>query len=135
MDEYAELLMKSRGPTYRSIDPGDLSEQREIRQKLKCKPFKWYMEEIAFDVLEKFPLLEPPDYGSGKVGTGKNLILMFLNDRDFLNYIFHQIMPVVDDHLCLKAARDHQRVQLTRCFSASNYYDFEQVTCKSTCIA
>lgn len=67
MDEYSELISKYRGPGYRSVDPGDLSKQLELRRKLKCKPFKWYLEEIAPDLLEAFPPNEPPNYGSGKV--------------------------------------------------------------------
>ncbi len=75
MDEYAEYLYKRR-PQYRSIDPGDLTKQREIREKLHCKPFKWFMEEVAFDLVKKYPPVEPPDYGDGKVLME---ILGFLN--------------------------------------------------------
>jgi len=67
MDEYAEYLYMRR-PHYRSVDPGDLSKQREIRKRLKCKPFKWFMEEVAFDLVKRYPPVEPPDYGAGKVG-------------------------------------------------------------------
>lgn len=66
MDEYAEYLYK-RKPQCRTIDAGDLSKQREIRRKLKCKPFKWFMEEVAFDLVKKYPPIEPADYGRGKV--------------------------------------------------------------------
>ena len=30
---------------------GDISSQLAIREKLQCKPFKWFMEEIAFDLV------------------------------------------------------------------------------------
>ncbi|XP_050442559.1 N-acetylgalactosaminyltransferase 6 isoform X2 [Adelges cooleyi] len=66
MDEYAEYLY-SRRPTYRHIDPGDLTEQKKIREKLKCKPFKWFISEIAFDLVKRYPLVEPPDIGHGKI--------------------------------------------------------------------
>ena len=69
MDEYAEVLSKHRGLRYKEIDPGDLKKQHEVRERLKCKPFKWYLEEIAFDVLEKYPPVDPADYGSGRVKT------------------------------------------------------------------
>lgn len=66
MDEYAEYLYKRR-PHYRKLDPGDLTRQKALRQKLKCKPFKWFMEEIAFDLSLKYPPIEPDDFGSGEI--------------------------------------------------------------------
>ncbi|RZF38814.1 hypothetical protein LSTR_LSTR000517 [Laodelphax striatellus] len=66
MDEYAEYLYKRR-PHYRNIDPGDLSKQKEIRWRLQCKPFSWFMKEIAFDLVKVYPPVEPPDYASGRI--------------------------------------------------------------------
>lgn len=66
MDEYAEYLYKRR-PQYRSIDPGDLTEQKAIRERLQCKPFRWFMEEVAFDLVKKYPPIEPPDFASGAI--------------------------------------------------------------------
>lgn len=66
MDEYAEYLYLRR-PHYRNIDTGDISEQKRIRKSLNCKPFKWFMQEVAFDLVEKYPPIEPPDIFDGKV--------------------------------------------------------------------
>ena len=66
MDEYAEYIYKRR-PSYRSIDPGDISKQVALRERLQCKPFKWFMENVAFDLPKKYPPVEPPDFGSGYI--------------------------------------------------------------------
>lgn len=66
MDEYAQYLYRRR-PEYKKIDPGNLTEQRKIREKLQCKPFKWFMENVAFDLTKHYPVVEPPDYGNGQV--------------------------------------------------------------------
>ncbi|XP_050521586.1 N-acetylgalactosaminyltransferase 6-like isoform X2 [Daktulosphaira vitifoliae] len=66
MDEYGEYIYK-RKPNYRNIYPGDLTEQKKIREKLKCKSFKWFIKEIAFDLVEKYPFIEPPNIGHGKI--------------------------------------------------------------------
>ena len=66
MDEYAQYLYDHR-PHYRNIDPGDLTEQRKVRERLKCKPFKWFMEEVAFDLVKVYPPVEPPPFASGEV--------------------------------------------------------------------
>ena len=66
MDEYAEYIYK-RKPSYRHIDPGDISEQKALRNKLQCKPFKWFMENVAFDLPKKYPPVEPPNFGDGSI--------------------------------------------------------------------
>jgi polypeptide N-acetylgalactosaminyltransferase len=66
MDEYKEYLYKRR-PQYRIIDTGDISKQKELREKLKCKSFKWFMENVAFDLPKKYPPIEPPDFAQGEV--------------------------------------------------------------------
>ena len=66
MDEYAEYVYR-RLPHLRSIDPGDLSEQKALRMKLRCKSFKWFMENVAFDLVEFYPLVEPDDFASGEI--------------------------------------------------------------------
>ncbi|XP_063973715.1 N-acetylgalactosaminyltransferase 6 [Diachasmimorpha longicaudata] len=66
MDEYAEFIYK-RKPHLRSLDPGDLGEQKALRTKLQCKSFKWFMENIAFDLVEVYPPIEPEDFASGEI--------------------------------------------------------------------
>ncbi|XP_031825602.2 N-acetylgalactosaminyltransferase 6 isoform X2 [Nomia melanderi] len=66
MDEYAEYIYKRR-PHLRSLNPGNLTEQRSLRQKLHCKPFKWFMENIAFDLVDVYPPIEPDDFASGEI--------------------------------------------------------------------
>ncbi len=35
---------------------GDIAPQKAIREKLQCKSFKWFMDNVAYDLLKKFPL-------------------------------------------------------------------------------
>lgn len=66
MDEYAQYLYMRR-PHYKHIDPGDLTKQKALREKLQCKPFSWFMKSIAFDLPLKYPPIEPDDFGFGEV--------------------------------------------------------------------
>ncbi|KAK1133054.1 hypothetical protein K0M31_014417 [Melipona bicolor] len=66
MDEYAEYIYRRR-PHLRSLNPGNLKEQRDLRARLHCKPFKWFMENIAFDLVDVYPPVEPDDFASGEI--------------------------------------------------------------------
>ena len=49
-----------------NIDVGDLENAKKFREKLKCKPFKYFLDVIAPDLLKKFPL-ETPSFASGNI--------------------------------------------------------------------
>ncbi|KAH0516198.1 Polypeptide N-acetylgalactosaminyltransferase-like 6 [Microtus ochrogaster] len=58
MDEFAEYIYQRR-PEYRHLSTGDISAQKELRKRLKCKDFKWFMAAVAWDVPKYYPPVEP----------------------------------------------------------------------------
>ncbi|OWR40790.1 putative n-acetylgalactosaminyltransferase [Danaus plexippus plexippus] len=56
-DEEHKEFFYTREPMARFLDMGDISEQVALRDKLNCKSFSWYMENVAYDVYDKFPKL------------------------------------------------------------------------------
>ncbi|TDG44275.1 hypothetical protein AWZ03_009303 [Drosophila navojoa] len=67
MDEYKHYLYNGADGIYERVDAGDLTAQKAIRTKLKCKSFKWFMENVAFDLIKNYPPVDPPDYASGAI--------------------------------------------------------------------
>lgn len=53
-DEYKEYFY-TREPTIRGYDIGDISKQLQFKREHKCKSFKWFMENVAYEVYDKFP--------------------------------------------------------------------------------
>ncbi|XP_025850038.2 polypeptide N-acetylgalactosaminyltransferase 5 [Vulpes vulpes] len=51
LDEYKELFYGHGDHLIdQGLDVGNLTEQRELRKKLKCKSFKWYLENVFPDL-------------------------------------------------------------------------------------
>lgn len=72
MDEYKEYIYKRRPSNYLNIDVGDISEAKALRKQLRCKPFKWFLENVAFDLLKHYPLDEPSFAYGGIRNLGVN---------------------------------------------------------------
>ncbi|NXH16828.1 GLT10 acetylgalactosaminyltransferase, partial [Bucco capensis] len=69
MDEYAEYIYQRR-PEYRHLSAGDVAAQKELRNNLNCKSFKWFMNEVAWDLPKFYPPVEPPAAAWGEARTG-----------------------------------------------------------------
>lgn len=64
-DKYKEYFY-TREPLARYLDMGDISDQLAMKEKLQCKSFQWYMDNVAYDMVEKYPEL-PPNIHWGEV--------------------------------------------------------------------
>lgn len=65
------------------IDAGDLTEAIEIRKKLNCKPFSYFLEKIAPQILERTPLERRQDFASGAIQSKANESLCISNKKSY----------------------------------------------------
>ncbi|KPI92925.1 PREDICTED: N-acetylgalactosaminyltransferase 7 isoform X1 [Papilio xuthus] len=56
-DEEHKEYFYTREPMARFLDMGDITDQLALKERLKCKSFGWFMENVAYDVYDKFPKL------------------------------------------------------------------------------
>ncbi|KAH8246190.1 hypothetical protein KR038_003083 [Drosophila bunnanda] len=64
LDEYKDKLFANM-PHLTVIQAGNLAEQRALKKRLQCKPFKWFLDNLAQDFLQIYPLKDPGDYAFG----------------------------------------------------------------------
>ncbi|XP_004527090.1 N-acetylgalactosaminyltransferase 6 [Ceratitis capitata] len=85
MDDYRYYLYKHAYGLYEKIDEGDLTDQFALRDKLHCKSFKWFMENIAFDLVKVYPPKGMTDFTYGQVKSvgAPNLCLDALGQPDY----------------------------------------------------
>ena len=67
MDEYKEFIYARDPERYEKIETGDISNQLAIKSRLQCKPFKHFLDHVAPDMLEFYPLIDPPPFATGAV--------------------------------------------------------------------
>lgn len=60
LEDYKEALYSRHPERYKriKIDEEDIEEQLELKEYLKCKPFSYFFNELATDMLERYPLEE-----------------------------------------------------------------------------
>ena len=64
-DEFKEYFY-TREPMIRGYPIGNISKQLEFRHKHCPHSFKWFMDNVAYEVYDRFPPL-PPNVGWGEV--------------------------------------------------------------------
>lgn len=67
-DEPFKEYFYTREPLARFLDMGDISAALALKERLQCKSFQWYMDNVAYDVYDKYPAL-PANLHWGELRT------------------------------------------------------------------
>ncbi|XP_072113754.1 N-acetylgalactosaminyltransferase 7 isoform X1 [Mobula birostris] len=127
-DEYADYFYASR-PETKALAFGDISALKKFREDHHCKSFKWFMEEIAYDIPEHYPL--PPknvewgeirghetDYCIDSMGhTNGGFVELGPCHRMGGNQLFriNEANQLMQYDQCLTRGADGSKVMITHC--------------------
>jgi polypeptide N-acetylgalactosaminyltransferase len=67
LDGYKQYFYDRHPERYENLEFGDISKQLAMKKKLICRPFDYFFDVVAKDMLLYFPLIEPVHFASGTV--------------------------------------------------------------------
>lgn len=82
LDDYKQFFYRTDPARYAKIDPGDLTKQLEFKKRMNCKPFKYYLDNVATEMLERYPL-EPVYVYGGSLQLQSNKLCLGLYNLQF----------------------------------------------------
>lgn len=136
MDEYKDFFYKIN-PGVRSTSYGDVSERKALREKLQCKSFKWYLQNVYPESqmpVEYHALGEIRNKATGQCidsmgrksgekvgmvqchGMGGNQVFAYTGSKQL----------ATDDNLCVDAS--YNSPVFTRCDSGKGQWDYVKET-------
>jgi polypeptide N-acetylgalactosaminyltransferase len=76
MDHFKEYVYLRHPERYENLQIGDISQQLSLKKDLKCQSFQYFIDNIAPDLLERFPVIENTDFAFGTVRNIKSFSKM-----------------------------------------------------------
>lgn len=73
LDEYKPVVFSMKSQAFEELDAGDVSDRKELRKRLQCKSFSWYLQNIVPEL--RIPDLNP--LARGEVRTVSKFLKQF----------------------------------------------------------
>lgn len=67
LDEFKENFYNNNREYYAKIDPGDLTEAKLVKESLNCKPFRYFLDQVAPDMAQRYPFYDLGAFASGAI--------------------------------------------------------------------
>ncbi|RWS13908.1 polypeptide N-acetylgalactosaminyltransferase 2-like protein, partial [Dinothrombium tinctorium] len=131
MDEYKEYYYKAY-PGSRFVPFGDISERIELKNKLKCKPFQWYLDNVypelqipESETKNKLGSFQQSSYCIDSMGHHEAAsVALFQCHKESINqqWIFKDNGLIKQTNLCLTLATNKPEtpIVLSRCNNDEN---------------
>lgn len=93
LDEFKDIPRQLEPERYAKTNPGDLTNQKLLRERLNCKPFRWFLTHVAPDMFQKYPpFVDLPKFAAGAIQSLANPHLCL----DNLGELFNQLLGIAE---------------------------------------
>lgn len=67
LDDYKHKIYERDRAIYEKINPGDLHNALALKKELNCKPFKFFVDKVVPDMLERYPVADQGVFAKGAI--------------------------------------------------------------------
>eukprot|EP00930_Biecheleria_cincta_P062613 TRINITY_DN48074_c0_g1_i1.p1 TRINITY_DN48074_c0_g1~~TRINITY_DN48074_c0_g1_i1.p1 ORF type:complete len:319 (-),score=53.83 TRINITY_DN48074_c0_g1_i1:493-1314(-) len=85
MDDYKKLVHLAGPSLARASDIGDVAARKDLRARLGCKTFDWYLDNVATEI--HAPQVDPVGTGPGTLRSINNAACVDTKQRDMLGQV------------------------------------------------
>lgn len=80
LDDYKQYFYQNDPLRYKNLDAGDLSKLFAKKASLNCKPFSYYLDVVAPEMLERYPIV-PTYFAAGSIISQADSMCLGAKDR------------------------------------------------------
>lgn len=126
-DEFKDIVFDRNPVKFKSVDAGVLIREKSIRDALHCKPFRYFMEYVAPDMLVRYPLQDPGSFAKGAIQSKADAKLCFEVSKEDVRYrklevnecSDNKVVPSTGQHFTLTWHRNLQHSNFDVCIANS----------------
>lgn len=67
LDDFKEIIYRNDPERYINLDAGDLTRAKRIKKSLDCKPFSYFLDQVAPDMAERYTFYDPGVFARGAI--------------------------------------------------------------------
>lgn len=67
LDEFKQKVYENAPKRYGNVIAGNLTQPMQVKNRLNCKPFRYYLEYVAPEMLQRYPLEDPGYFAAGAI--------------------------------------------------------------------
>lgn len=82
LDDWKKYLYKTNPKRFENVDAGDLTRPMEIRRKLNCKQFDYFLSYVAPDMRNIFPVPRDDDLAYGTISLSNGTDELCMSDKN-----------------------------------------------------
>lgn len=127
LDEFKDNVYERNPVKFANVELGDLSREKAIKETLHCKPFRYFLEYVAPDMIYRYPLTDPGSFAKGAIQSKANPNFCIEVSKENVRFrklriekcSINRIVPTTGQYFILSIHRNIQHANFDVCIANS----------------